>query len=81
MTYTSLSKAELANVYTPNSPDDAPCVDGLGNPRFVSEDDFPLDDDAFYGYAIVPLTNEIDEYNYFAAEAYYSRYDDEGYYC
>lgn len=68
MTNSPLTKTELAHAFTPDAPDDAPAVDGLGNPRFLSLTDLPVDDDPLYGIAARERDAEIDAYNHELAE-------------
>lgn len=63
---TTLTRTELSNIYTTDT--EAPIVDGLGNPRFVSEDDFSLDNDPSYGMSIIDIEEDIREYNMHVAE-------------
>jgi hypothetical protein len=62
MTNTPLTKTELAHVYTVGGTDEAPVVDGLGNPRFLSIHDFPHDSDPDYGLSVQGLDAVLDQY-------------------
>jgi hypothetical protein len=68
MTTSPLTKTELSHAYTVGGTDDAPIVDGLGNPRFLSALDFPHDDDPLYGLSALTRDAEIDLHNREAAE-------------
>lgn len=55
----TLTRFELSHAYTPNTPDDAPCVDGNGDPRFVAENEI---ENADY-MSVVELDLEIADWN------------------
>lgn len=57
----SLSTRELAHVFTTDAPDEAPVVDGNGDPRFLTERDFPIDDDEFASMSHIERDEIIDE--------------------